>query len=164
MFGFGKGKIEVILEKYNFKPGETIKGKIKVKMKKPTKARQLKVVFAGTKTSSSSNTMGLGNSGARIGIGSRNRQQTKTTQEFIHKFEMPLDGEKEYTEQEYDLEILVPVDVLQRGSGPGGNVGAALQAVQFLSGSSTRIEWFVQATLDIDKGLDVNKKVQINVG
>ena len=133
-------------------------------MKKPTKARQLKVVFAGTKTSSSSNTVGLGSSGLRVGIGSGNRQQSKTKQEFIHKFEMPLDGEKEYTEGEYDLNILVPADILQRGSGPGGNVGAALQAVQFLSGSSSRIEWYVQVTLDIDKGMDVNKKVQINVG
>ncbi|PIN98960.1 MAG: hypothetical protein COT90_01675 [Candidatus Diapherotrites archaeon CG10_big_fil_rev_8_21_14_0_10_31_34] len=162
MFGFGKGKIEVILEKFNFKPGETIKGKVKVKMNKPTKARQLKVVFAGTKTTSSG--MMVGNSSFSVGIGSRNHDKRKTTTEFVHKFEMPLDGEKEYTEGEYDLEILVPADIMQRGSGPGGEVGAALKAVQFLSGNSSRIEWYIQATLDVDKGLDVNKKVQINVG
>ena len=163
MFGFGKGKIEVILEKVNFKPGDTIKGKIKVKMKKPTKARQLKVVFAGTKTTSSSS-VGIGNSNFRIGMKTGNRQERKTTTEFIHKFEVSLDGEKEYTESEYNLEILVPADIMQRGSAPKGNMGTALKAVQFLSGSSNRIEWFIQATLDIDKGLDVNKKVQINVG
>lgn len=163
MFGFGKGKIEIALEKMNFKPGETIKGKVLVKMKKPTKAKQLKVVFAGVKTTGSSS-IEVGNSNFRVGMKTGNQPRKNTTTEFIHKFEMPLDGEKEYTQGEYNLEILVPSDIMQRGSGPGGNVGAALSAVQFLSGSSNRIEWYVQATLDIDKGFDINKKVQINVG
>jgi len=153
MFGFGKGKIEIILEKYNFKPGETIKGKLSVKMKKPTKAKALKVMFAGEKTSSAS----------PISFGPK-QERRKSDRVFVHKFEMPLDGEKEYTEQEYDFEIAVPADILSRGTGPGGTLGTALQAAQFLSGTSSRTEWYVQATLDIEKSLDVNKKVQVNIG
>ncbi|MBU2100630.1 hypothetical protein KKB11_05345 [Candidatus Micrarchaeota archaeon] len=154
MFGFGKGKIEIILEKYNFKPGETIKGKLKLKMNKPTKAKALKVTFAGIKNTR--------NSG--ITIGNQPRNKNNSTTEYVHKFEMPLDGEKEYSSGEYDFEILVPSDILSRSSGPGGDLGTALQAVQFLSGGSTRVEWSIQGTLDIEKSLDVNKKVQINIG
>lgn len=154
MFGFEKGKIEVVLEKYNFKPGETIKGKLKLKMKKPTKAKQLRVMFAGVKSSSSS--------GVNV-FGSSSSDSRKGKTQYIHKFEMPLDGEKEYTEGEYDFEIAIPADVLQRGSGPGGTLGTAMQAASFLTGTSTRIEWFVQASLDIEKSLDVNKKVQVNI-
>ncbi len=163
MFGFGKGKIEVKLEKFNFKPGETIKGKVLVKMKKPTKARALKVIFLGTKTNSSGVSIGGGVS-VNASFGSKNRQKQKTTTEIIHKFEMPLDGEKEYSEAEYPFEILVPADILSRGSGPGGNLGTAVQAIQFLSGNSARIDWSIQAVMDIEGSFDVNKKLQVNIG
>lgn len=154
MFGFEKGKIEIILEKVNFKPGETIKGKLILKMKKPTKAKELRVQFAGIKTTSSSG----------VRIGSANNQKKPTTQ-VIHDFKMTLDGEKEYTDKEYEFEIAIPAGVLGAGGSlPEGTAGTAIKAMQFLAGSSTKINWFVQGTLDIEKSIDINKKIQINVG
>ncbi len=153
MFGFGKGKIEITLEKVNFKPGETIKGKLILKMKKPTKAKELRVQFAGIKTTS----------GSGISFGSSNNQR-KTTTQYIHNFKLTLDGEKEYTDKEYDFEITIPTEILRTGGSlPEGTAGTAIKTLQFLSGSSTRINWFIQGTLDIEKSLDINKKIQINV-
>ncbi len=154
MFGFGKGKIELILEKYNFRPGETIKGKVSIKMNKPTKAKELRVEFAGIKNISTNN--------ISFGKGINTSKKTKT--EFIHDFKMPLDGEKEYTQGEYSFEITIPAGILGAGGSlPEGAAGTAIKTLQFLGGNSTRIQWFVQATLDIEKSLDLNKKVQINI-
>ncbi|MFH1664242.1 MAG: hypothetical protein ABH986_05580 [archaeon] len=155
MFGFGKGKIELVLEKYNFKQGETIKGKVSVKMNKPTKAKELRVLFAGEKTTSSSS----------VSFGSTRDNTKKTKKVFVHRFEMPLDGEKEYTQGEYPFEIAIPAGILEAGGSlPEGAAGTAIKTIQFLSGSSSRIQWFVEAKLDIEKSFDVSKKVQINVG
>ncbi len=52
---------------------------------------------------------------------------------------------------------------MQKGRGLEGSVGTAVQALQFLSGSASRTEWFVQARIDIEKEFDVNKKVQVNI-
>ena len=148
MFGFGKGKIEVFLEKYNFKPGETIKGKLNLKLKKPIQARQLRVSFYGMQSTTST------------GIGSNSRENTRN---YVYRFDMPLDGEKEYLEGEYNFEIAIPADVNKRGAMPGGTLGTALQAAQFLSGTISRTQWYVEAALDIPKGIDVKKTVQVNI-
>ncbi len=152
MFGFGKGKIEVFLEKYNFKPGETIKGRLNLKLKKPIQARQLRVSFYGLQTQTSTGISAMGPE--------RNRNNASN---YVYKFDMPLDGEKEYLEGEYNFEIAIPADVNKRGAMPGGTLGTALQAAQFLSGTISRTQWYVEAALDIPKGIDVKKKVQVNI-
>ena len=35
MFGFGKGKIEIQLSKYNYSPGDELSGTVILKLKKP---------------------------------------------------------------------------------------------------------------------------------
>ncbi len=47
MFGFGKGKIEIKIEKFNFAPGETIPGEVVMKLKKPLKAKEFNIFFIG---------------------------------------------------------------------------------------------------------------------
>jgi len=147
VFGFGKGRIEVFLEKYNFSPGETIKGRISLKLKKPTRAKALKVGLVGEETKREFEKT----SGTR---------QTKT---HFFDFEMPLDGEKEYLEGEYNFEIKIPANVLQTPT-PGGAVGDIIKGIQLLSGKDIRISWYVIAKLDIPSGFDVSKKVQVNIG
>lgn len=152
MFGFGQGKIEITLEKHNFKPGETIKGTISLKLKKPVQARQLKVVFAGLMTQTKTG-FGLGQSGASY--------SSKQRSQYVHRFEMKLDGEKEYAgESSYPFEIAIPADIMQKS--PEGALGTAIKAVQLLGGVSSRVKWFVESSLDMP-GLDINKKVQINL-
>ncbi|MCK4491033.1 MAG: hypothetical protein KAU03_00310, partial [Candidatus Altiarchaeales archaeon] len=58
VFGLSKGDIEISLEKYNFSPGDTIKGKVSLKLKKPVNAKQLRLVFVGEKTTSSRRSAG----------------------------------------------------------------------------------------------------------
>ncbi len=145
VFGFGKGKIEVSLEKYNFSPGEIIKGKISLKLKKPTRAKALKVGLVGEKKTTQYRTS--------------SSSQSKT---HFFDFEMPLDGEKEYLEGDYNFEIKIPANVLQVQ--PGGAVGDIVKGIQLLSGKDVRISWHVIAKLDIPSGIDVSKKVQVNIG
>ncbi len=145
VFGFGKGKIEVSLEKYNFSPGEIIKGKISLKLKKPTRAKALKVGLVGEKKTTQYRTS--------------SSSQSKT---HFFDFEMPLDGEKEYLEGDYNFEIKIPANVLQVQ--PGGAVGDIVKGIQLLSGKDVKISWHVIAKLDIPSGIDVSKKVQVNIG
>lgn len=149
MFGFGKGKIDLKLEKLNFKPGETIKGTVSLELKEPIQARGLKVLFYGIAKQSQT---GFSSSG-----GVKHRSNTKK----IHNFEMTLDGEKEYKQGEYNFKIAIPQNAVPKM--PSGALGGMVQAAQFL-GAVPNIKWFVEAKLDIPKGFDVRKKIQINIG
>ena len=77
---------------------------------------------------------------------------------------MPLDGEREYSGGEYPFEIKIPDGVLRNSPAPEGTLGEAVKVIKFLGGESTRIDWYLKASLDVLRGLDVTKKVQINVG
>jgi len=147
IFGFGKGKIELIIEKYNFSPGETIKGKVSLKLNKPLKSKALKVGLIGEKTEH-----------VRT---SQEREAPRTI--HIYSFEMPLDGEKEYLEGEYDFEIKIPVDILQSKTNILGNIDFIKGGIKITS-RNERISWYVIAKLDIPMGIDVSKRVQINIG
>ena len=151
MFGFGKKQIEIILEKFNFSLGDTITGKIILKLNKPTHAKTLKVGLRGEKISSHTT----------ITPGRVSRSQDKSC---IYNFEMPLDGEKDYSEGEYNFEIKIPANLSQNIPLPGGVVGDFLKGLQILANAGARIDWYVIAYLDISIGLDVSSKIQINIG
>jgi hypothetical protein len=151
MFGFGKGKIELKLEKLNYHPGETIKGTLSLELKEPVQARELRVIFAGLKRTSRTNV----SFGQGASVSSRSRS------DFVHRFKMQVDGEKEYLGGSYPFEIAIPSDLLQKG--PDSGLQTAMKAIQFLGGVSSSVQWFVEASLDIPGGMDVSKKVQINL-
>ncbi len=44
-----------------------------------------------------------------------------------------------------------------------GKIEITIDAVKFLGGTTTRIEWSIEAALDMPKAFDIRKKVQINV-
>lgn len=46
---FGKEKITLTLEKYDYSPGDKIKGTVNLNLKKPTEARKLYVALIGKK-------------------------------------------------------------------------------------------------------------------
>lgn len=143
MLPFSKGKIEIILEKFNFSPGEIIRGKVILKLKEPIRARALKVALVGEEQ--------------------RFSRKKGSSKSKIFSFEMPLDGEKEYLEGEYNFEIKIPQNLLTLPQIPGA-VGEIIKGLQILSGVGARISWYVVAKLDIPSGLDVSKKVQVNIG
>ena len=151
VFGFGRGKFEVILEKFNYSPGETITGKVSFKLKKPTKAKKLKVALIGEKMTT------------RMTKDSKGKMTSRQDKTYVYNFEMPLDGEKEYTEGGYEFQIKIPENIFQSIPSPKGVIGDVAKTIQFLSGTQTRISWYVLANLDISMGIDISKKVQINI-
>ena len=88
---FGPSKIAIMLEKYNFNPGDIAKGKITLNLKKPTYARKLEVHLIGTRKVRKGNTQNL---------------------EKVYDFEMPVQGEKEYQSETINFELQIPQDIL----------------------------------------------------
>lgn len=82
MWWFGKGKVELQLQKYNFSAGEVIQGSVVFKLKKVLHARAVKIRLAGIKHSSSYN--------AGKGVNQSNN-------DYVFDFVQPLDGEKDYS-------------------------------------------------------------------
>lgn len=140
-----KGNIELQLEKYNLSPGDTIKGEVLLKLKKPVHARALKIRFIGEQVTRKTSL-----SGTHV---SSSSQKT-----YVHKFVMSPDGEKEYFNENYSFEITIPKDIIQRATAPPeGAIGDLVKAAQIPSGVNRRIDWYVEAKLDVPKGLDVRK-------
>jgi hypothetical protein len=150
---FGKEKITLMLEKYNYSPGDTIKGTVTLKLKKPTKARKLEVAFIGERVERQTG----------MGVGPTSSSRRSSSRTYIYNFEMPLDGEKEYLEGEYPFEIKIPPDVRQAEQKLEGKVGTAVTALKTVSGIYSRIDWYVKAQLDVPMGLDVKKTQKITL-
>jgi hypothetical protein len=155
VFEFLRGKIDIILEKFSFSPGEMIKGKVLIDLKKPTRARQLKIGFYGLKIIKERVTDAKGNPTIR------------TRREFIHKFEMPLDGEKEYLKGEYHFEIKIPENIQKEPKKPKeGIFSILLRGAQILSqasGMTSRTEWYLETVLEIPMAFDMKKRASINI-
>jgi len=164
---FGGEKIILTLENYNFKPGDTIKGNIKLSLKKPVKARKMEVSFIGTRKEQQRVNRGPSHrhgSGMHYGT-SRTTTQTKTVKVF--DFTQPLGGEKEYQNESFDFEIKIPSDLIQqtRTQHEGkldGALGTAVAIGTALSGRRVYpVEWRVKAQLDIPMKFDVEKSQKI---
>jgi len=148
---FGPEKITLILDKYDYTPGEKIKGKVSLNLKKPTQARKLEISFIGSKREMQT---GMG-----IGPTSNNKRGSKRVR--IYDFKMPLDGEKEYQKGEYPFEIKIPENIHQTSQKLEGKVGTAVTAFKAISGVHTRIDWYVKAELDVPMKLDIKKTQKI---
>lgn len=148
---FGKGRIEIFLDKYNYFLGEMISGRLSLKLKKPVRARALKVALIGQQKTTQR--------GGLTTIGSGTYRSSTETRP-IYNFEIPLDGEKEYTGGEYTFQIKIP-ETLPQPMLPPGTVGTILTLI---TGTSQTIDWYVRAYLDVPMGLDVSGKVQVVIG
>ena len=149
---FDKGKIEVAIAKTHFAPGDTISGKVTLTIKKPVAAKELGVWLIGERTTTS---------GGGLAGGDR-----KTEKQRVYDFKVSLDGEKEYDKDgEYPFEIKIPADILNIG-GPqlGGAAGQAIKIAQVVTGGGSSTRWHLQAKLDIPRGIDVKKDVDITIG
>ncbi len=150
MLGFLKGKIEIKIDHFNFAPGDTISGTVVIKLKKPLKAREFNIFFIGEEKTTERDYEGDPNTRIRK----------------IYEFKHPLDSEKEYpTSQDltYSFEIKIPPNVLEQQKPPEGALGALAKVGKFMSGRRSQISWYLLARLDIPWGIDVKKKVQINL-
>ncbi|NWF77066.1 MAG: hypothetical protein HXY36_00445 [Chloroflexi bacterium] len=87
--------------------------------------------------------------------------------------EQQLDSEREYSEgREYHFEIKIPADIMvgtpqtPEVQGKLGQVRKVVQTAKVITGAalSSPIKWYLLAKLDIPRGLDIRKKVDITIG
>lgn len=160
---FSKGKIDIMIPKVNYIPGEIISGTVRLKMKKPAKARALNIYLMGIKKVKERNHT-HGNDGHA-------RARTTTRNVTVYDFEVPLDGEKEYSQEaEYPFEIMVPADVqniapqIPQVEGVGGTVLKIVQTAAVMTGNvSYPVKWYLHAKLDIPGGFDIKDNADISI-
>ena len=171
MFGFGKGKIDITIQKSNYVPGDTISGNVALTLKKPVKAKEVSISLIGEEiTTGGGGKVGWGGGRTSGGVGTMGGGGS-TKIERIYDFKQQLDSEKEYSQGgEYHFEIKIPADILGMGpQTPEGKLGQVLkvaQTVATMTGtiSRRRLQWYLLAKLDIPGGLDISKKVDITIG
>jgi hypothetical protein len=151
VFGFlKKGDMKLELNKFSFSPGEEIKGKVTMKLKKPVQARGVNVVLVAEQKTTQ---VGFSSGGA----------SSKTKIEKVINVSIPLDGEKEYGTQPYEYEFSLRVPDVKNAQAPEGALGSAVKAAAYLTQGAHSLNWYVEAKLDVPKGLDVGKKQAITV-
>jgi len=161
---FGKGKIEIGLQKTHYAPGDTISGVVTLSLKKPVKAREASIALIGEEITTQT----------RMGVsGGQTSMRTEQQRTRVYDFKQQLDGEKEYNPgQEYSFEMKIPADILsvspqaQQAEGKLGQAMKVAQTAAALTGRlpSRRIKWYLLAKLDVPRGLDVSRKVDVTIG
>lgn len=148
----GPDEMTLTLEKFNFNPGDMVKGIVNLSLKKPIKARKLEVALIGKVRTTHQDHDG----------------DIHSKDNTVYDFTLPLDGEKEYQYGQYSFEIKIQPDILQ-GSSSGqqmqlelenklGTIGSVLG--QIVTGQKP-IHWMIHAHLDIPWKLDVQKSQDI---
>jgi len=163
---FGKGKINIAIQKTHYAPGDIISGDVALTLKKPVKAREVSISLIGEHKSTQT-APGLG--GPMGGGGMSMSTTTKTVR--IYDFKQQLDSEKEYSQgREYHFEMKIPADTMSmRPLMPEGKLGQVLNVAQTAAAMTgaipfQRIKWYLLAKLDIPGGLDIKKKVDVTIG
>ena len=161
---FGKGKINISLQKTGYAPGDTISGSVALTLKKPVKARGVSISLIGEQKNT------------RVGgmTGSQSQGMSTTTKNIrIYDFKQQLDSEKEYSQgQEYRFEMKIPADILSaKPQMPelGGKLGQGLKIAQAAAAMTGAIpfqqtKWYLLAKLDIPGGMDIKKKADVTIG
>ncbi len=150
IFGIGEGKIDLVLEKMNFAYGETVKGKLKLDLPKPTKAKELRVELSAIKKVQESIRSSTG------------KTRYANHDKVIYSFKLSLGGDQEYLTKEYDFELKLPPPPVQSTQPVPGWIGEAMNVLTAFSVASP-VRWYVNASLDRPMSFDVSKKVQITV-
>ncbi len=154
--GIGVGSMELQLVKTGFVAGDTIHGRVKLGLSRPTDAARLVVGLRGTRDRM---TMGRDARGDRV-------QQRET--EKIYEFEHQLDGKRSYHSDAFDLHLAIPADAtgvkMKAPEGTLGDVLRVMSAVADVAGVGARpVVWHVYAFLDIPWKANVKQQIQITV-
>ena len=168
---FGPEKITLTLEKYDYEPGEIIQGKLSLELKKPKRAKALKVAFVGEKW-----------------LDERNQGRRYTNKYPLLRNEIQIDGENEYQRNIYNFELKVPEDVLDKSKNWGedgvafignktvqmGERTAALQKkakklAMLMTGTTEEAPmgaydiWYIEAKLEVPFAKDLSNTVEVKL-
>jgi sporulation-control protein spo0M len=135
--GIGVGKIDILLLKQEYAPGETIHGRLVMKVKEPIEAKRLVVLVEATCERTRLESDGRGG----------RRQVTSTV--TVHKVERELDGKRTYRDDAFDFHLPLPGSdtKVEMPNGFLGDVAKFINVVSSLQRSPLR--WRVHAFLDI---------------
>jgi hypothetical protein len=150
---FGPEKIIVTLDKYQYKPGDIIKGSVGLNLPKPMRARKLYVSLLG-----------------KVKTTHRDSKGNMHTEDVtIYDFTIPLDDDNDYFNELYPFEIKIQSDILDMHSSDNkvnqilqeklGTIGVILGKMAM--GGQGPVRWMVHAQLDIPMKLDVHKSQDI---
>jgi hypothetical protein len=141
-----KGSIEIIPESYNYDPGDTIKGKLTLKLKKHVKSDKLIVGLLCER---------------REKIYPEKSNDNQEGEVTLFDFNQPLNGKKEYAPSEYtyDFSIVIPLNVSQVLEGVSMTLA---KSIRDLTGYNTLAKWYLYAELQCE-GVNLSKRVQINI-
>ncbi len=150
---FGPDKITVTLDKYQYKPGDVIKGSVGLNLRKPVRARKLTVALLGKVRTTHRDSKG----------------NVHTEDVIVYDFTIPLDAENDYLSELYPFEIKIQSDILQMHSSSEqlqkmlqeklGAVGSFLS--QMATAGQGPVRWMVHAQLDVPLKIDVKKSQDI---
>jgi len=148
-----KGKIDIAIQKFNHAPGDTISGNVALTLKKPVKAREVSISLIGEQWITTTREE-IYEETYRGMWGHNTEKSTAAQRVPIYESKQQLDGEREYVQgsEYYFFEIKIPADILNMRPQMTG-------ATQ-----SSPVKWYLLAKLDIPRGLDMNKKVDITIG
>jgi sporulation-control protein spo0M len=147
---FGRGKIDIKLQRTNYTPGDTISGTVALALKKSMKARELSISLTGEyKSTQTTGPARVPSARRTLFVDARASMSYSIKHDYrrpekkvrICNFQQQLDGENEYMPgREYPFEIKLSADI---PTGP--------------------VKWYLLAKLDIPGGLDINKKVKLKI-
>jgi hypothetical protein len=155
MFGFMKGKMEILIPRTSYTFGEVIEGTVTLELKKPLQAKGVSINLLEEVTTHE-----------------RRGDKTVPVTRTMHSQTIALDSEKEYSAgkvMEYPFKFTLPAY-----QGPqidaNSTLGKAVKVLEtvgpiintFGSGYSDKSEWFLKAKLDVS-GFDVNKDVKLQI-
>ncbi len=149
----GVGSLELQLVKNEFTAGETVHGRVKLALTRPTEAKRLMVGVRGTRDRVTHVRDSRGHSSQR--------RETET----VYEFEQQLDGKRTYQSDGYDLHLPIPPDAVgPKLQPPEGKLGDVLRIVSSLVDVGPRpVVWHVFAYLDIPWKANVKQQLQISV-
>jgi hypothetical protein len=146
VFGIGVGSIEILLVKPEVRAGETLHGRVQLKLSRKMEAKRLVCGLECVEERAQT---------GRDGV----RRVERVT---LHRFEQQLDGKRTYLNEGYDLHLPVPAaQTIEMPSGVLGEVARFVTVVQSMRRSAPR--WRVFALLDIPWKANVTAEVDLAV-
>lgn len=152
--GIGVGTMQISLDRFDFRPGDTVAGTVKLALSEPMDAERLVVELLGTRERVSYEKSAAGG------------QSQKTHTETLCHLERELDGARSYFNESYSFELAIPRDIDKSASvTDAGVLGDVARVVQSVTNAHyLPAGWRVVATLDIPWKRNITKKVDISVG
>jgi len=151
--GIGVGNIALALDRYEFRPGDSVTGRVTLGLAEPIEAKRIVVSLTGTADRVSYEKDASG----------RRRQSRHS--ETLCQVERELDGARTYRNESYTFSLMIPTEAGPASSRPDdgvlGDVARVINAVA--NASLLPTSWRVVAWLDIPWKRNIKTHVDIQV-